>query len=359
MSEVIQQPVKDLTLAQVHEKLGARLIEHDGWSVPASYGNSTQEYDYVREQGAGLIDLSPRGRIRVSGSEAVMFLNGLITNDMKTLAENSWMPAVFPTVQGRLIAAVRVARLGDSYLLETEAATHEKVLKTIERFTFAGDFRVTDETGNTVQLSLQGKEAASIAAQVLSLTVPEHGVSETDWQQTHVIALHSDHTGAGGLDIITDTAHAPAIWDSLITAGARPVGYDALDTLRIEAGIARYGRDMDDSNVVIETNLDDAVSFTKGCYIGQEIIIRIKHRGHVAKKLTGLLIQTKSPIADGTVITSMDGKDIGRVTSSSYSPRLDSVIALGYVRYEHLVAGTTIRVGEYHGAVHELPFVSQ
>src|ERR1044071_5285875 len=118
-----------------------------------SYGDVLFEYSALRESGCGVIDLSDRGRIRVSGTEAVQFLNGLITNDMKTLAENSWMPAALPNVQGRLIASVRIIRLQDegtdkkvcpTFLIDTEAATHESVLKTIERFTLAGDFQVTD-----------------------------------------------------------------------------------------------------------------------------------------------------------------------------------------------------------------------
>src|ERR1044071_5423509 len=120
------------------------------------------EYAAVRDGGVGLIDLSARGRISVSGSEAVMFLNGLITNDMKTLGENRWMSAAFPNVQGRLLAAVRVIRRRDDFLLDTEAATREKVLKIIERFTLAGDFKVADLTNNTRQISFQGRGASEL-----------------------------------------------------------------------------------------------------------------------------------------------------------------------------------------------------
>jgi folate-binding protein YgfZ len=133
------------------------------------------------------------------------------------------------------------------------------------------------------------------------------------------------------------------------------VSPETFEILRIEAGIARHGKDMDETNVVLETNLDDAISYTKGCYVGQEIIIRIKHRGHVAKKLTGLKFEQS--VESGAVITSEDGKDIGRVTSVTYSPKLESTIALGYVRYEYLNPGTSVRVGEVAGTVTELPFV--
>src|SRR5205085_3951527 len=119
------------------------------------------EYWAVRDDGAGLIDLSSRGRIRVSGSEAVMFLNGLITNDLKSLGENRWMPAAFANVQGRLIGAVRIVRGKDPvFLIDTDAASHAAVVKTISRFMLAGDFRVSDVTEETASMTVQGKRAA-------------------------------------------------------------------------------------------------------------------------------------------------------------------------------------------------------
>ena len=119
MSETQESILTSSPLDETHARLGAKMIERDGWSVPESYGDYLLEYAAVREGGAGLIDLSPRGRILVSGTEAIQFLNGLITNDMKTLAVGSWMPAAFPNVQGRLIASVRVVRLNDEGTGET------------------------------------------------------------------------------------------------------------------------------------------------------------------------------------------------------------------------------------------------
>ncbi len=141
------------------------------------------------------------------------------------------------------------------------------------------------------------------------------------------------------------------------TFGATPVSERVEEILRIEAGIARYGRDMDETNVVTETNLDDAVSFTKGCYLGQEIIIRIKHRGHVAKKLTGIRVETDKEIKPGSVIRSTDDKEIGRVTSATFSPRLATTVGLGYVRYEHLTPGTEVVVEGVPAVVAGLPLV--
>src|SRR4030095_7834297 len=149
------------------------------------------EYEAVREGGAGLIDLSSMlGRIQVSGSEATMFLNGLITNDVKALAQNRWMPAVFPTVQGRLIGAVRVIRgSGPEFLIDTETASLESVLKTVSRFTLAGDFKVSDVTAETALLTLQGQGAAEILQKVFDPGIsdlPDNGVGETTWQNVSV-----------------------------------------------------------------------------------------------------------------------------------------------------------------------------
>ena len=312
-------------------------------------------YTEVREGGAGLIDLSDRGRIRVSGSEATMFLNGLITNDVKSLAENRWMPAAFPTVQGRLIGAVRVARVKDRFLIDTDRASHEGVLKTISRFTMAGDFKVSDVSKEPVLLSIQGKRAVEVVEKVFNTSLsdlPRNGVSELE----AVTVIRATHTAEDGFDLVIDSTRAGELRQALQDAGAQPVGQETSELLRIEAGIARFGVDMDESNVIPETNLDDAVSYTKGCYVGQEIIVRIKHRGHVAKKLTGLRFETERPIETGAIIKSTDNTEIGRVTSAAVSPQVGS-IGLGYVRYEFLEPGTKVLVGEVNATVTELPFI--
>jgi folate-binding protein YgfZ len=302
------------------------------------------EYEAVRDGGAGLIDLSAtRGRIQVSGSEATTFLNGLITNDVKNLAQNRWMPAVFPTVQGRLIGAVRVIRGSEpGFLIDTEVASHDAVLKTISRFTMAGDFKVSDVTSETALLSIQGQAAAEIIKKAQEVSdLPENGVIQTN----RVTILRASHTGEEGFDLIIDAAHKAEIQQGLEDAGAQPIGADTFEILRVEAGIARFGQDMDETNVVPETNLDDAVSFTKGCYVGQEIIVRIKHRGHPAKKLTQLRFETDQQIEPGAVILSTENQEIGRVTSAVISPRRGS-IGLGYVRYEYIADGTRVVVGD-------------
>jgi folate-binding protein YgfZ len=328
----------------------------------------TKDYEAVRNGGAGLIDLSNRARITVGGSEAVMFLNGLITNDMKTLAEKTWMPAAFPNVQGRLIAVVRVMRLEDlsdgkpRLLIDTEVATQSRVLKTIERFTMAGDFKVVDITNETAMLSVQGRDVSRVIQSIFgdgAAKLAKNGLAEVRWQDVECTVIRATHTSEDGFDVLIDEDKKSALENAFFEAGTVKVTDETLEILRIEAGVGQFGRDMDESNVVTEANLDDAVSFTKGCYIGQEIIARIKYRGHVAKKLTGITLEHKEKMESGAVVRSTEGKEIGRITSFAFSPGLQRGIALGYVRYEQLAPNTKVNVGgsETKGVVTELPFV--
>lgn len=378
-----QMPGKS-PLAAFHQRLGAKMIERDGWSEPASYGDVLFEYAAVREGGCGVIDLSDRGRIMVSGTEAVQFLNGLITNDMKTLAGNSWMPAAFPNAQGRLIASARVVRLkdegtggniGPTFLIDTEAATHHRVLKTIERFTLAGDFHVKDVTSETAMVSVQGRKSADLVRAVVgdvAAGLAPNRVAQIQWLRndgndeagsiaSELTVMRATHTAEDGIDFVVQAAQADILAYTLQTAGARPVGYDAWEMLRIEAGVPRYGVDMDETNVVTEAALDDAVSYTKGCYVGQEIIARIKYRGHVARKLSGVLFEQAVKVERSAAIKSADDKEVGKITSIAYSPHLGCTVALAYLKYAYLVPGTSVKItsGEHElpAQVTELPFV--
>lgn len=322
------------------------------------------EYSAIRNGGAGLMDLSSRGRLLLSGAEVVMFLNGLITNDMKTLAVNSWMPAVFPNVQGRLLASVRVLHRDDGFLIDTESATQDTVLKLLERFTLAGDFRIADVTSELAMLSVQGKRAEEIIRATIgeaAAKVERQQVVKTNFADGQVTAIRATHTAEEGFDLFVDAKAVGDLCNSLTSAGAQVVSSETWETLRIEAGSARYGVDMDEANVVTETNLDDAVSFTKGCYVGQEIIARIKYRGHVAKKLTGIVLEGVVALERGARILADEEKEIGRVTSSTFSPILARTIALGYVKYDYLAPGMKVKIisakQECPATVVELPFV--
>ncbi len=325
---------------------------------------SLSQYSTVRDGGAGLIDQSSRGRILVSGSEGVMFLNGLITNDMKTLAANSWMTAAFANVQGRLLAAVRIAHRADGFLIDTERATRETVITLLDRFTLAGDFHLQDLTDKTSMLSVQGKGATEIISRVFgeeAARVERQKMVNAPFGDAAVNVIRATHTAEDGFDLFIDANGSSKLSDALTAGSAAPISNATFETLRIEAGVPLYGIDMDENNVVTETNLEDAVSFTKGCYLGQEIIVRIKHRGHVAKKLSGVILDDATPVPRNSKIISSEGKEIGRVTSSAFSPRLGRAIALGYLKYDYLAAGTEVKVAapesQTNATVADLPFV--
>ena len=365
MSEVVEQSAAHrLPLDETHRRHGASMIERDGWMIPAHYGNSPTEYKAVREEGAGLLDLSSRGRIEVSGTEAVQFLNGLITNDVKALKEGEWMPAAFPNVQGRLLANARVLHRDNSFLLDTEAVTRNRVYQTLERFTLAGDFRIRDITNETALISVQGARSAQSVSIVLgeeAADVERGRIRCVPWQDSRVNVIRATHTSEDGYDLFTGASEAPKLWEALSAAGALPTGFDALEVLRIEAGLPRFGVDMNETNVVLETGLDEAVSFTKGCYIGQEIIARIHWRGHVAKRLAGLSFDSRVELPPDAKVKSIDGKEIGRITSATFSPRLERTVALAYLRYDYLKPQTEVRIvvgdKERTAYVVELPFV--
>jgi folate-binding protein YgfZ len=237
-------------------------------------------------------------------------------------------------------------------------------LKLLSRFTMAGDFRVTDKTSETVELSVQGPRSVEIIRELFSQAAADTNkgrVTRVENSKGDILVIRASHTGEDGYDLIVPVELAEEIWDSLVALKAVPVGFEAFETLRIEAGEPRFGVDMTENHVVLETGLDDAVSFTKGCYIGQEIIARIHWRGHVAKRLSGLVLEQGEARRDDRIL-SVDGKEIGKVTSAVFSPKLGKGIALGYVKYDYLPVGTAVQIAREDGeelaaVVTELPII--
>ncbi len=324
--------------------------------------NETQlaEYSAARENGAGLIEFPNRGLIEVSGSEAEMFLTGLITNDVKTLQENTWMHAAFPNAQGRLLALVKVWKKDGKYYFETEDKTYETVLKNLERFTLAGDFKVRDLSQELTCFSIQGKEIPDFKFQI---SKGENQVLVTDFEDEKLIVLSCADIGEKGFYVYVSAEKVDLFRNHLQELDVQMVSDKTFEVLRIEAGLPLFGIDMDESTVVPEIGLPDVINYQKGCYIGQEVIARIHFRGHVAKQLTGLVFEDlsePSAVADGLrglEIKSSDDKNAGKTTSVTFSPKLGKVIALAYVRYAYLEEGTDINAGEHTAKVKNLPFL--
>jgi folate-binding protein YgfZ len=301
-----------------------------------------KNYNRIRSGGTGAYKMS-RGLIAVWGKEAAPFLDGMITNDVKTLGDGQQMLAAFPNAQGRLLEVVRVLRQGDRFLFETEEATREKLFNNLFRFTFAGDFFVKDLSEQFRYFELIG-EYDDLSQVILGLSTEEPVVFE------------GQSSG-----IFVPAASVDAFRNSLDELETVRIDDELYETLRIESGIPKYGVDMDENTIVPELGLENMISYTKGCYVGQEIIARIHFRGHVAKRLAGVLSEPGA-VATGSLrggeLTTADGKNAGKITSVTYSPKLERTVALAFVRYDHLAQGTELMAGGSAVTVTSLPFIA-
>lgn len=356
---------KSSPLFERHRNLGAHFAALDGWRAVLSYGTPSDEYSQVRNH-VGLADLSHCGIIKVSGGEAERFLNGLVTNDVKTLGKGRGMQAAFLTGHGKVRALCRILGLGDSYLIINDSQTHDKVYKYVFPFSYAGDFKVEDVTSQYGILSIQGPKSLLVMKEVCFEPVPlmeEHQWREAVIAGHNVTVVKATHSPEAGYDILIPVVGVADVWDFILLKGAfhgiKPFGLEALDILRVEAGIPAYGVDVDESNMMLETGLIDAVSFTKGCYTGQEAVAMATYRGHVSKKLSGLLIEGRIVPSRGDRVLSQD-RDVGSVTSAIRSATLGRVIAMAYIKYGFFDPGSAVEVRTEQGAlkasVSEMPF---
>ncbi len=313
--------------------------------------NDLKIYEQLRSGGSGYVEL-PRGLFAVWGKESVQFLDGLITNDVKTLEDGAEMLAAFPNAQGRLLALVRILRQGERFLIETEEATREKLFQNLFRFTFAGDFFVED-------LSEQYQYFEILSGQSEPPALARGFLPPRDQSEPPALAGGFSFTTGRSIGQFIPTAAASKFRDDLQKNGSLELSEDLYETLRIESGIPKFCIDMDENTIVPELGLDGLISYNKGCYIGQEIIARIHFRGHVAKQLTGLMSEpgaVGTGFLPGSDLRTPDGKNAGRITSIAYSPDRNRNIALAYVRYDHLEPGTRLMNRDLEVEVTKLPF---
>ena len=352
-------------LYEEQSALGAVFGLIDGWEMARSYSGPSEEHLAVRAN-AGIIDLSYYGVLKIWGGEAVQFLNGLVTNDVKTLVAGKGMRAAFLTGHGKVRALCRILNIGGEFLVINDPQTHDKVLKYVSPFSYAGDFKVEDVSQQYRTLSVQGPKSNLIMKEICFEPVPS--LSEYGWFET-LIAGHralvsrTSHTGELGFDIVVPAPALKDVWDFTLLKGSFhslvPFGLQALESLRIEAGIPVYGVDIDETNMMLETGLGDAVSFTKGCYTGQEAVAMATYRGHVSKKLSGLMVESDTLPKPGSIVKK-DAKEIGHLTSSVRSLSFGSTIALAFLKYGFFQPGSTCEVeteaGTVPALVAELPF---
>jgi len=312
--------------------------------------------------GAGVIDRSRLGRILLTGADRRSYLQGLLTNEIAALTAGTGCYAALLTAQGRMIADMRVLELGDAVLLDVSPEVTETVRAHLERFIFSEDVEVRDVTNERAEIGLYGPGALPLMSRVTDARLdhlPLFGSTQAAFDGSRLLVVRSDEAGVDGYDLIVDRAEADALRGALIGAGAAPVDEDAAEAVRIEAGRARFGQDMDEDTIPLEAGIEDrAISRTKGCYVGQEVIIRVLDRGHgrVARRLVGLSLSPGTPVpAPGAHIASGE-REIGRVTSATLSLALRRPIALGYVHRDFVSPGTEVTIANTPAVVASTPF---
>jgi len=350
-----------LALDEVHRAQGAVMEEICGWVLPSRYGDPLAEHRAVREA-AGVVDRSLIGKVTVTGRDRQPFLQGMLSNEIKGLQPGEGTGAAFLDAHGKVMALVHLYVLEDRLWLELPPGLTEKTLQTLDRYLISekASFEAADESFAVLAVEGPGAERllSSLAGRSLDLAPYQH--AEVSVAGAPVRVIRRSATGGAGFQCWTMTFHGAALWRALVEGGARPVGARALDVLRVEAGIARYGQDVDETVILPEARLEHLVSYNKGCYIGQEVVARVKYRGHVNRALSGLVLEgDRVPDAGATVVG--DGAEIGRITSAVHSIALGKPIALGYVRREYFAPDTAVCVrdggGDIRARVVELPFV--
>ena len=325
---------------------------------PGAYAAATR--------GAGLIDRSHRGRIVVSGRDRASYLQGLLTNDIAALTAGHGCYAVYLTAQGRMITDLLVYELGDVILLTLPGDVKDAVLARLDQFIFSEDVALGDVTETFCQFAVVGPAAAGLLAGALQnvgddelAAIPEHGSIRVSGDAQAAIVVRVSDTGEPGFDVFVDRASGDRLKAALVRGGALEVDAATADAIRIEAGIPVFHRDMDEDTIPLEAGIESrAISLTKGCYVGQEVIIRVLHRGHgrVARKLVGLVMEGTAVPAAGTGVRA-DERDAGKVTSAALSPALGRPIALAYVQRDFVSPGTRLTVDGAPATVTALPFV--
>jgi tRNA-modifying protein YgfZ len=326
---------------------------------------SPAAYDAARHR-AAFVDRSDRGRIVVSGTERASYLQGLLTNDIVALKPGQGCYTAYLTAQGRMIADLYVYELGDVLLLTMSGGVKDGVMAKFDQFIFSEDVQLGDVTGTFAQIAVVGPDAAGRVASIVSgvseaalRAMPEHGNARGEWTGGAAIVTRITDTGEPGFDLFVERAQAAALKAALTAAGVSGLDEATAEAVRVESGMPLFGRDMDEETIPLEAGIEPrAISFTKGCYVGQEVIIRVLHRGHgrVARKLVGLTIEGERVPEAGAPIRSGD-REIGHVTSSTASPAVNRPIALAYVHRDFLEPGTTVTVGDQRATVTALPFI--
>ncbi|RKU28652.1 hypothetical protein C6497_07780 [Candidatus Poribacteria bacterium] len=357
--------MKTTPLYKIHSKLEATFVEClDGWTLPLHYSDPISEHLSVRSK-VGITDVSYQGVLELTGEDRASFLHRLISNDVENLSVGDGNYATLLTHRGKIIADINVYNLKDSIYVITAPQVIDTLFTEFDKYIIADDVELKKVTDVGI-IAVAGPNASELVENALDTdrldSLAEYGSIRVDFNTDCVICVRSDFFGGIGFQLITSSGNLEELWTSLTSFNTEvtPFGYQTQESLRIEAGTPVYSKELTDSVIPLEAELDNAIDFEKGCYIGQEIVARMKYRGHPNRLLRGIEIQSESLIHDNAKIYDGD-KEIGWVTSSTYSPLLEKHIALGYVRMAYTDPGCIVELevsdGHLTGTITVLPFI--
>jgi folate-binding protein YgfZ len=321
-----------------------------GCALPSDFGNWRKEYGYLRES-VGVLDKNYRAYLDFTGPDRVRYLNAILTNNLKDLALNHGVVSLFLSAQGQIQAEIETYTYAERIFAISFASIRERLIPAIEKYIIMDDVTLADNTDNFSSLALEGPRAGEC---LLALGGPD--ISQFANLETRDLSLcgcpsrmiRRSPGGAAAVDVIVPRQYSGQLWTILDAVarqhGGGPAGYTALNALRLEQGIPWFSYDFGEKQIPHEAGLQDShISYAKGCYTGQEIVERVRSRGHVNRMRVLLSVQASEPPAAGTALFA-DGKEIGHVTRSAVSPALNALIAMAYVRREKSGVGSIVEL---------------
>ena len=334
-----------------HQAAGARFIDDDGWEVPAAFRGLEAEYR-AATQGAALADRSPVGRLQATGPDVLDLLNRLSTNRVDPLAPGAGAATVLTTNKGRIIDWLTVLHPGDRTVILTSPPCAAAVRAWIDRYTIIEDVTVEDMTPSTALIGVLGPAAAAVMTETLgpaAVELPPLECRTVPWGAGVVLVARTDPLRVPGYDLMVDASDAAALWDALAEAGAshgvQPIGLETMEALRVENGLPRWGAELGDAYNPLEAGLTESVSWTKGCYIGQEVVARLWTYHKVQRYLVGLAFQADGEFRpERGAALHVEGARAGALTSVAFSPGAGALLGLGYLQAAHATVGQAVEV---------------
>jgi len=338
-------------------------VDHSSGEVASDYGDVRAEFEALVSD-CGVYDLSGRVKIKLSGTDQVRWLNGMVTNNIRDLGVNQGVYAFLLNPQGRILADLYAYNRNGSLVIDTDRSQLDKLLAIFDKYIIMDDVEVENLGDRLTAIGVAGPNVRNVW-QAAGIELPEQKplqLAELTWRDIQLTIVRSDHPSVESYEIWLGPEGVPSLWHALLKSGARPAGTTALELLRVAAGLPRYGLDIRERDLPQETEQDRALHFAKGCYVGQEIVERIRSRGAVHRQFAGFDIQAQGGTvelpAPGAKIQ-VDGKDVGELTSVACLPVANGErpVALGYIRREAAMAGKKVSAEGKELTVVRLPFI--